>query len=161
MRKTSWALMLAFAAMHTQAGATEFVVAGDKKYTGEVTLSGEYVVYNRTYSAERGELCFLKIDSADVNKIPRPPGDERDAWFCLDNKDLAPVYKDLQISGEMLSRNRKGDCDVVGKATIGLRGYDRRGDCHCSDHDVSTLTKVLKVLEPPRLECGVDHSSAS
>ena len=90
-----------------------------KKYTGQVTLSGTYFrELDPEYVDYLGDHICFTADKKSAPLIPRPKGDERNAYFCFSNFEQAK--KTFKLPDSI----KKGYCTYEGKATITIKNYD-------------------------------------
>lgn len=59
------------------------------EFKGEVEISGTYTYYDDEYDPLKNEVCFNDLAEASKEKMPQFKGDDKDIWFCFENKEFA------------------------------------------------------------------------
>lgn len=115
-------------------------------HAAELTLEGTFERRTDAYSKRilGDAVCFVP-DEKHEGALPRPPGDERRAWFCFTNRAEA-------VKAFAIGTGRKG-CGTRGRATITVSGYAvSKGDGESVD--TARLERVLAKSAPRPIPCN-------
>ncbi|HYD56509.1 MAG TPA: hypothetical protein VEB41_06355 [Burkholderiales bacterium] len=112
----------------------------------ELELQGTYERRTDSYSRQvlGDAVCFIP-DEKFAQRVPRPAGDDRRAWFCFSNLGAA-------LKGFALPAGRKG-CGARGSARIVISDYvvSREGG---ESVDKARLERVVSKSAPGPIPCN-------
>lgn len=100
-------------------------------YEGLVKVSGQLEIAKDEY----GTWACMHVDQPSASKIPRPKGDERNAWFCFSNPKTLIQQLALPLN--------KSVCGYTGKTTLWIEDY-QRNLAQNDDTDYSTFSRLVQ-----------------
>lgn len=120
-----------------------------KYYTGQTTLTGTYSrIMEPEYVDYLGDSICFEPDKKSASQIPRPKGDDRNAYFCFKN------FEQARKTFKLPNNINKGYCSYEGKATINIKGY-QLFYIASEGFDATTLVSAKNITPAKAVKC--DH----